>query len=445
MAFDTHALNEGMVIQLDGFDHVGPVIDGQVTVGAGATWGSIVEATRASGFVPYVVVSTPRATAGGTLATNALSRFSPTCGKEGSHVRSFVLLLLDGSVVTCSRDERPELFFGVIAGYGYLGVVLEITYQLLSLGFTHVVVETEFERFSGLRDLSEKLVAEAPRRPPVGDDRAPAEVRPLEPIAAEDARAISAVLYMNAERQGFIMRSRYVDGDLVELAPSPFHSPRSVTHRLLQAVIMNDVIRPVGYELMMDFFMRSQEKKTAVDELEGYTFFQDGNDAVKGFFRKLGFPMGVRQQTYVVPTDPESVLRTRERLASFLDEADRILDEARIVPVLIDVLYLPAEAEGFAFSSSRGLAGYAVTFTFEELGRVTFPVEERLLAEIALVADRLGGRVHLVKNVHADPALLERSYATGVAELRSLRARHDPERLLSNGFLARVFPSLARP
>jgi FAD/FMN-containing dehydrogenase len=444
MAFDTQALNGGMVIQLDGFDEIGAVRDGHVTVGARATWGDILEATRRSGFVPYVVVSTPRATAGGTLATNALSRFTPTCGKEGSHVKSFRMMLTDGTVLTCSREENPEIFFGVVGGFGYLGVVFEITYQLLPLGFTNVVVETEFERFSGLQDLSEKLVAEVPGRPPVGNDRAPLEVSPLAPIPAADARAISAVLYMNAERQGFVMRSRYVDGDQVQLARSLFHSPRSFLHRLLQAVIMNDLIRPIGYELMMDVFMRSQEKKAAVDELVGYTFFQDGNDAVKRFFRKLGFPMGIRQQTYVIPIDPASVPRTRERLALFLAEADHILDEARIVPVLIDVLYLPEETEGFAFSSSRGLAGYAITFTFEELTRATFPVEERLLAEIALVAERLGGRVHLVKNVHADPALLEQSYADGVRELGALRETYDPERLVSNEFLARVFPSLAR-
>jgi FAD/FMN-containing dehydrogenase len=256
MAFDTQALNGGMVIQLRGFDQIGPVRDGQVTVGAMATWGRILEATRAVGFVPYVVVSTPRATAGGTLSTNALSRFSPTCGKEGCHVRSFVVMLLDGSTRTCSREENAELFFGVIAGYGYLGVVLEITYQLLELGFTNVVVETEFERFSGVRDLSEKLVAEVSRRPAVGDDRAPLEVRSLEPVVARDVRAISAVLCMNAERQGFIMRSRYVDGDAVALAPSPFHSPNSLSHRALQALIMNDLVRPLGYEVMMDFFMR---------------------------------------------------------------------------------------------------------------------------------------------------------------------------------------------
>jgi decaprenylphospho-beta-D-ribofuranose 2-oxidase len=444
MSFDTQALNQGMVIQLEGFDHVGPVTAGHVTVGTLATWGRIVEATRASGFLPYVVVSTPRATAGGTLATNALSRFSPTCGKEGTHVRSFRLMLLDGTTLTCSREEHSALFFGVIGGFGYLGVVLEITYHLLPLGFSNVVVETQFERFSGLEALAEKLVTEVTGRPPVGDDRAPLEVAPLDTISVEAARAISAVLYMNAERQGFVMRSRYVDGDVVSLAPSPFHSPRSFSHRLLQALIMNDVIRPVGYELMMDVFMRSQEKKTAVDDLFGYTFFQDGNDAVKRFFRKLGFPMGIRQQTFVVPVDADSVDRTRERLTSFLVEADRVFDDVRLVPVLIDVLYLPKETEGFAFSASRGLAGYAITFTFEELGRSTFPVEERLFAELALFADGIGGRVHLVKNVHASSHVLERSYADGVSELLALRETHDPERILSNGFLARVFPSLAR-
>jgi FAD/FMN-containing dehydrogenase len=444
MAFDTQALNEGMVIQVRGFDQIGEVVASTITVGALAKWGAIVARAKRAGHVPYVVVSSSETTAGGTLATNALSRFSPTCGKEGTHVVSFSLLTLAGVVLRCSRTENAELFFGVIAGFGYLGVVLEITYQLLPVGFSNIVVETEFERFSGLRSLTELLVTELEGQPASGPNRAPLEVNPLEAVALEDAHAVSAVLYMNAERQGFVMRSRYVDGDTVELKPSLFHQPSSFLHRALQALIMNDLIRPIGYELMMNLFMKSQEKSAAVDELEGFTFFQNGNDAVKRFFRGLGFPMGIRQQTYVIPVVAGDAAATRDKLASFLERADALLDARGIVPALIDVLYLPGEGEGFVFSSTRGLAGYAVTFTFEELGRVTFPEEEELMVEFSRMAFAVGGRVHLVKNVHADSAELEQSYAAGVAQMLGLKAAHDPTRLLSNGFLKRVFPSLAR-
>src|SRR5579863_7494730 len=120
MAFDTQAISEDLVIQLAGFDEIGEVTHGSITVGANAPWGRILEVTRQAGYVPYVMVSTEFATAGGTLSSDCLSRFSPTCGKEGNHVERFSLMKLDGEVVECSRTENPDLFAGAISGFGCL-------------------------------------------------------------------------------------------------------------------------------------------------------------------------------------------------------------------------------------------------------------------------------------------------------------------------------------
>ena len=46
-----------------------------------------------------------------------------------SQIAGLELVLADGSLVTCSRDERPELFHAARAGLGTLGVVTAITWQ----------------------------------------------------------------------------------------------------------------------------------------------------------------------------------------------------------------------------------------------------------------------------------------------------------------------------
>ncbi|GAA4611792.1 D-arabinono-1,4-lactone oxidase [Actinoallomurus liliacearum] len=46
-----------------------------------------------------------------------------------SQIAGLELVLADGSVVTCSREERPELFDAARAGLGALGVVTAITWQ----------------------------------------------------------------------------------------------------------------------------------------------------------------------------------------------------------------------------------------------------------------------------------------------------------------------------
>lgn len=450
-AFDMHALNTELVLKLQGFDAVGKVEKitlasgytyGRVTVGANASWAKILEKTKAAGFVPYVMVSSSRATAGGTLSADCLSRFSPTCGKEGAHVESFRLMEVDGNVVLCSRTQNAELFFGVIGGFGYLGVVLEVTYRLLHVGTPDIVVKTDFQRYSGLSKLAELLVQEVKGQPASGVNRAPDEVPGLPQIPLADARAVSAVLWMNAERQGFVMRSTYEDGAKVKGKPVPFHQPKKFLHRLLQVAVMADPVRTLGYEVMLDWVMKAQERKAAVDELEGFTFFQDGNDATKTSLRKLGFPTGIRQQTYVIPVVPGDDTATEQRLAKFLNDADALIDGRGLLPVLLDVLYLPAEAEGFALSSTRGLAGYAVTITFEELTRDKLPEEEAALADIAAMAHAVGGRVHLVKNVFGDPAAIEASYAAGMSQLAALKATHDPTHRLGSSFMKRVLPSL---
>ena len=68
MAFDTQALNEDVVVQLEGWKHIGEVKDGTITVGANAPWGEILDVARRHGHVPYVMISTEFATAGGTRA-----------------------------------------------------------------------------------------------------------------------------------------------------------------------------------------------------------------------------------------------------------------------------------------------------------------------------------------------------------------------------------------
>lgn len=445
MAFDTHALNEDVVIQLVGFSRIGDVKDGKITVGANAPWGKILDKTRAQGHVPYVMISTEFATAGGTVSADCLSRFSPTCGKEGNHVESFRMMKLDGEILTCSRDANVELFQGVISGFGLMGVVLDVTYRLLKVPYENIVVKTAFTTFTGLRALAHELVTRVDEHNKRlrESNAAPTQIAALRSIEAEDAQAISAVVYMNKGRQGFVMHSSYVDGAKHPLKPSPFHQPKSLLQRALQVLAFFEITRVIGYLYILDFFLPRNPE--AIDEVVGFTFFQGGNDAVRRAGRKLGFPMGIRQQTFVIPLVPDDPAGTKQKLGDFLEAADALLVSRGLTPPLIDVLYLPDDAnEDFVLSSNHGISGYAVTITFEDPLRSDFPEEEAAYAALSEICGAAGGRVHLVKNVFARAVLLEDMYEWGVDRVTALKALHDPSRMLSNGFVRRVFPSLAR-
>jgi decaprenylphospho-beta-D-ribofuranose 2-oxidase len=443
MAFDTQALTEGVVIQLSGFDAIGDVVDGTITVGANAAWGNILEKTRRAGYVPYVMVTTERATAGGTLSSDCLSRFSPTCGKEGNHVERFKLMNLDGEVVECSRENNADLFSGVISGFGCLGIVLEVTYRLLYVGYSNIVVETVFTPFTGLSNLAHELVTAVGEVRGQRDERAPTRLEALRQVRGEDARAISCVVTLGADRRGFVMRSRYVDGAHHPLKPSPFHEPKSLVQRTLQLLAMFPGPRHIGFWLTLHWFLA--RRTVSIDALQGFTFFEGGNDAVRTVLRKLSFPAGIRQQTFVIPlvaNDPDD---TKQKLADFLVQAEKILVARNADPTLIDVLYLPDDAdEDFALSSNHGLSGYAVTLTFEDLRSTEFAKEDAALREISTLCLGMGGRVHLVKNVIASPDELSQMYSWGIEKLRGLKKTYDPTQMLSSSFLRRVLPALGR-
>ena len=51
-------------------------------------------------------------------------------GPFGTTVRSFRLMLADGTVVTCSRGENAELFGLAVGGYGLFGIVIDAELEL---------------------------------------------------------------------------------------------------------------------------------------------------------------------------------------------------------------------------------------------------------------------------------------------------------------------------
>ena len=121
----------GVVLDMRGFNRVRAVDPDRltVTVESGATWDEVQRAIAPRDLAVKVMQSSNIFTVGGTLSANAHGR-DVDVTQVVEVVQGFRLLMADGSIVTVSRDENPELFSLVIGGYGLYGVILDATLRV---------------------------------------------------------------------------------------------------------------------------------------------------------------------------------------------------------------------------------------------------------------------------------------------------------------------------
>ncbi len=96
-----------------------------VTVQSGATWKDVIESINPYNLSVEVMQAYNGFTIGGSLSVN-VHESDPRYGQLIDTVKSFRLLLANGTTVNVDRTENPELFGLVIGGYGLFGVILDV-------------------------------------------------------------------------------------------------------------------------------------------------------------------------------------------------------------------------------------------------------------------------------------------------------------------------------
>lgn len=122
---------EGIQIDMRPFNHIAlDAAAGMLRVGAGAPWSDVIRHLDPRGWSVGVMQSNNSFSVGGSLSVNC---HGWACGAPpiASTVQSFRLMLADGTIVTCSRQENPELFRLALGGYGLFGIILEVELRLV--------------------------------------------------------------------------------------------------------------------------------------------------------------------------------------------------------------------------------------------------------------------------------------------------------------------------
>lgn len=96
---------------------------------AGLRWDSAIRQMDAIGFGPKVMQSNNDFGIASTFCVNAHGWPAPYSAM-GSTTRSFKMLLHDGALITCSRDENADLFNLTMGGYGLTGLITEMQVEM---------------------------------------------------------------------------------------------------------------------------------------------------------------------------------------------------------------------------------------------------------------------------------------------------------------------------
>ncbi|MGC3947577.1 MAG: FAD-dependent oxidoreductase [Chryseolinea sp.] len=102
----------------------------QVTVQSGIVWRSLQQVIDPHDLSIKIMQTYANFTVGGSLSVNCHGRYIGH-GPIVSSVREIKLVTASGDVVTANRDVNPEIFSAAIGGYGGIGVIAEVTLQLV--------------------------------------------------------------------------------------------------------------------------------------------------------------------------------------------------------------------------------------------------------------------------------------------------------------------------
>jgi decaprenylphospho-beta-D-ribofuranose 2-oxidase len=438
-SFDSQALGNDLVVSMKRMNRIRVnAEDRLVCVGAGATWGAILNELEPHGLVPAVTVTTAHATAGGTLSGDCLSRFSPAYGKEGEWIDSFEVVTPDLRCFTCRRPSDPNnpkslqerLFLGVIGGLGYLGAVISITYHVVYVGETggQIGVETDVRQFRSFHGLAGHLMRKVPQ---ARDERNPSDESKLDSIW-------STVLAEGKREDALVFTSFFTSRSFRHRMG--LHQPGLPLRVLVEWAMTVPPLPSVLWRLAFQFLY--PDRTRFVDDLEGFTFFMDGNRKAKEIARALGWRLKALQQTFIVPSDPDSDAgwdRAGDNLVTWLKWAQRYLANLKLTPTLQDILWLPEDLP-FRLSATAGKPGFAVSYAFETSDDDVLELAKRAFVEMSDVLwDRFKGRVYLVKNVCAGRQTLAEMYGDNALKFFALKGEVDPQGILANAFLERTF------
>lgn len=111
---------------------------GLLACAAGISLGELLDVFVPRGWFLPITPGTKHVSIGGAIASDVHGKNHHLHGCFSECVDSIQLLLADGSQVSCSRSERPELFHASCGGMGLTGLIVAATLRLLPIESAYI-------------------------------------------------------------------------------------------------------------------------------------------------------------------------------------------------------------------------------------------------------------------------------------------------------------------
>lgn len=115
---------------------------GVIECQAGVQLADVLDVIVPRGYFLPVTPGTKFVTVGGAVASDVHGKNHHVAGCFSQHVISLQLMLADGSVLTCSESENPELFYKTCGGMGLTGIILSVKFRLKAIESAFIRQET---------------------------------------------------------------------------------------------------------------------------------------------------------------------------------------------------------------------------------------------------------------------------------------------------------------
>jgi FAD/FMN-containing dehydrogenase len=117
-------------------------ITGEITCESGVSLEELLETFVPRGWFLPVTPGTKFITVGGAIASDVHGKNHHVGGSISHHIQSMDVMRSDGTVVTCSKDEEPDLFWSTCGGMGLTGIVLRATFKMIPIESSYIKQET---------------------------------------------------------------------------------------------------------------------------------------------------------------------------------------------------------------------------------------------------------------------------------------------------------------